>query len=53
MLDHMCINSLMFSLLLLDAPPIAREIVPANLMALLIGDIVQCNKAPSSNIIGI
>ena len=34
-LDRLHINRLMFSLLLLDVPPIARKIFPAKLMALL------------------
>ena len=34
-LDRMCMNRLMFVLLCLDVPPIARKIFPANLMASL------------------
>ena len=34
-LGRMCMNRLMFCLFCLDAPPIARKIFPANLMASL------------------
>ena len=34
-LDRMCMNRLMLSFFLLNVPPIARKIFPANLMALL------------------
>ena len=34
-LDRMCMNRLMFVLIRLDVPPIARKIFPATLMASL------------------